>query len=544
MSLVYALPVSRRGALILLLLTLACGAGAFAAWRLRNQAKARELEGAWSGLSACLIGAPLAPGQDLQKRLRAVRQAALRPLGTMPNPAAAWPERCAKSASRLHAAIHALASPHPALLRASPLLYEATLSLERGELGDPQEIWQAATEAGLVAGRVEGAPRAPEPLSRLVEAREPLTSLPRLAPRSRELVLDSRLCRVATDPDGKAELDCAKPLEAAGTMAFAAAKDGRSWLFDGLGASADLGFHARDATRSFVRDEKGRIDDAELIQEKRALLLEHGAPGELSLALLDLEGKPARLRRRERYIGSKLLGDQVVWLEHGDLGEFVFAAQVHTDPLLMEPQRPLLPASSFATCEGPKSAAVLALDRAGGVKGVAVHVDDEWSAEEVRLGPGARLTCLANGAVVTHLSGSGELTEVRCTSGGCVKRALDLGAIPSAQTPFALPVGERTLVIYATAFRDYRARLAPFDELPSTPDRLLADDGALGPPAKTESNGFRARIFHAANDDGALVAVESDRIADGFYLFAFEADGIVRSVGPPATVTSSSGTSR
>ena len=155
----------RRQALMVGSAVLAAAGLAAGAWQWSARVAQAETRGAWSRLSSCLVGDPLAPGETARARARRIQ------LATVSQPRSAearWPGRCQSSAHQLYESLREHGQKGAAASRAEDMaakIEHGTADEEILAMLDP--LFRAAAEAGLVASPTSEGPPAPAPASPL-----------------------------------------------------------------------------------------------------------------------------------------------------------------------------------------------------------------------------------------------------------------------------------------------------------------------------------------------------------------------------------------
>lgn len=154
----------------------------FAVVRAADSKSAAALEGAWTDLDGCLLGAPLKDGETAAARASAVQLAVVGmpkdkrgKQGELP-----WPSSC--SAAAFSVAENAGAAPNGEALKASADALAKALKEDVNATADlgplVEKLWADATKGGLKRGAAPKGPMAPAPAN-VALSREAFTAIPR-----------------------------------------------------------------------------------------------------------------------------------------------------------------------------------------------------------------------------------------------------------------------------------------------------------------------------------------------------------------------------
>jgi hypothetical protein len=512
--------------------------------------EAAALEGAWTDLGACLVGAPLAAGETPGSRVTKIQLAVVgtpkdkrSKAGDLP-----WPAACAPYAFAL--AEHAPSAPEKgaelaesagALAKAAKT--DGTATADLAPLVDKLWADAAASKLKLSATPGQGVPPAPKPAAALFTS-EQVNAMPKFLSGNFALSSVQEAASSGADKlyfvvdqkealegpafcsaDGSEAIRCVKvPATAAkaspGLRLWGTTEE-KAQPFYFTGDRGQLGIYSqagKDAVASVVaygasaRSDgalfllaKGEGKDIKLVVAKPT-----GTPVDgLGLASGDFEsstgtallwdwlvykgpGKPGHLW------GKKLTADGVAAGAATDIGEIDDASQDRVEKEAL-----------VTGCRSDEATAV----RFRGMRSdwVAVYAAGRW-ASPARAGTrGGALTCHGTDAIATQVAHTIEnnkdfavITQSKCTSSGCTTTKVNLREafagiteiVPADQAAVAAAdLGGKLLVVWNGGYAGgLRMRLAPADRFKEAEDVLLTDArGARGLSTITE-----VRILPAA----------------------------------------------
>ena len=502
--------MSRRliGVGVLAALVVALGVGT---WLFLQKRAARAARVAASSLAHCLLGAPLSAGESAEQRLHRI---------ALGGPPADWPLRCDKLATGLA----------DALDRAGQKADAADVRARWGR-GFTLERFEREPESLAIPGLTPGvepapdAPAAPAPASAADDRMPRLVDQGTLAGTTSDpvpgaalhlIVGQSELCSFSEALDGARCTSLAKhaPVGAQSLVLWPPGDPGGSvWVSDHL--------HADNRVQRFFRADTGTLFDAKnpdravyahTFGDDRFITLEpsdeptggwrlsawagtqHGAPVELDLSFKRLA----------------LLSDRMLWVArgHDDDWDHLLSASLTREPLgLGKPVDHGVVEVVPDTIEACRTKDAQAVVLSRGAEARVVFFTDGAASELKR----AKLRADARGGPRVLSCGTADVTltrvvttarkrtpsdvtgfvvqHARCSKAGCETFEVDLdallGSAPDAVRPTGTRAGDvvaagldgKLLVVWRSATRGIRARLAQPAALESAPDLLVFDDG-------------------------------------------------------------------
>ncbi|MCC6899099.1 MAG: hypothetical protein IT377_09000 [Polyangiaceae bacterium] len=493
---------------VLLVVLVALGVGT---WVLLGKRAARAAQVAASSLAHCLLGAPLAQGEAAEHRLHRIAVA---------GPPADWPGRCDKYATGLA----------DALERAGQ---KADAADVRGRFGKGFTLarFEQEPESLSIPGLTPGVDPAPD----VPAAPTPATGADDRVPRLFEsgglagtssdpvpgaalhvIAGQSRLCSFTEGLDGAKCASLAKtaPIGAQDLVLWPPGDPGGSvWVSDHL--------QADNRVQRFFRADTGTLFDAKS-PERAVYAHTHGADG---FVTLEPSEDPAGGWRLSSWAGNKrgtpveldlsfkrlaLLSDRLVWVArgHDDDYDHLLSASLVLEPLgLGKPVDHGVVEVVPDTIEACRTKDALAVVLSRGSDARVVFFSDGAASEvkrvklraDAKAGPRV-LACSSAEVTLTRVvttarkrTGADALGFVvqhaRCSKAGCESSEVDLDAMLESAPDGSRPPGTRSgdvvatgldgklLVVWRSATRGIRARLAEPAALPTAPDQLVFDDG-------------------------------------------------------------------
>ncbi len=526
------------------------GGASIAVIRAADTREAAALEGAWTDLNACLVGAPLAAGETPSSRVKNVQLAVV---GTPKDKRAkagelSWPAACAPAAFTL--AEHApsaqekgaeLGESASALAKAAKA--DSTATSDLGALVD--KLWADAAAAKLKAGAApaQGAPVAPKPATALFTG-EQMTALPRFLSGNFSLSAVQEAASNGADKlyflvdqkealegpafcsaDGSETLRCVKVPPAAAKaspgLRLWGTTEEKAQPFYFTGDRGQAGIYSqggKDAVASVVAYGASARSDGALF------LLAKGEGKDIKLVVAKPTGAPMDVPGLasgdfESSTGAALLWDWLVYKGPGKPGH-LFAkklaaegigasAAVDVGEIDDAPQDRVEKDALVTGCRSDEATAV----RLRGLRSdwIAMYAAGRW-ASPARAGTRAgALTCHGADAVTTQIAHAVEqnkdyavITQSKCTSSGCTTTKVNLREafagiseiVPADQSAVAAAdLGGKLLVVWNGGYAGgLRMRLAAPERFKEAEDVLLTDGrGARGLSTITE-----VRILPAA----------------------------------------------
>jgi hypothetical protein len=504
-----------------------------------------------ASLLRCLLGAPLAPGEGADERLRNVTLAEETRGRT-----ADWPRRCARPAREARAVLEPVRRDDGRVDRVVAALFSAGVALERGRAPKGvdalvEAVTSARMNGGSAAASVAAAPAPLRPL-RGADAQAALLGVRRdryVGFGAGTLWLAGeglRACRVEA-----ARVECAAPI---------AADTGRVWeSVSTVAEEGEAGFDAfllartGDApallTRAGAAAPMPLGDDVygALAQRGGALVLRAGParegsrlPARVRVDAIDAEGAPRAFGALE-VPGTLVRSPQIVagiaWFTHADLRARPVAQARTALPFGLElaylpdaANTPLPPPVSLRLdalpaqvlgCAGPARRALALLTDPRAETRVEAAAPRPRAVSVRFFGPDGAVqreltATLAGTGAVAHCVGDelalvaraqeavdgrrvARLSGLRCADTGC---AASTTTLPTSDVPDVVTLRDgRVLAVYrASAAGGLRARIAPLAELGTTPEHVIADDTAHGGPDVV-------RRWLLRDGDGALLVL-------------------------------------
>lgn len=490
--------------------------------------QAAALEGAWTDLNACLLGAPLKEGETPAVRVANVQLAVLgTPKDRRAKPGETpWPSSCAPAAFAL--ADHAGGAPEKgeALAESAQALAKA-LKDDAGGTTDlapiVEKLWADATASKLKMGASPRGPAAPAPASPVFTP-EAFAALPKLLSGNFTMASVHPPASLGT---GKLYFVVEQDKAAGGPMLCGAgAADavlectpvpaGAAKLSPGVRLAGTLEdkampfFFAGDRGQFGVFPPDGRDAVAQTVA--------YGALGRADGSLLLLVRSPARDLRLavHRPVGpptesfalstieadnpnaASLFWDWLVYRSPGRGGPpHLFAKKL--GPLGLEPgsidigEIEEVPPGEQPALAGCRSDEIVAV-RVRGQRTdlVTLHASGRWSAPFRAATRGGTLTCHGLEAVTTQIAHTAEggkslptVTQSRCALSGCTTATIAFREVlggtfdiapPDAGSFAAADVGGKLLAVWSAGYiGGLRMRLAPPDRFKDTEDVVIAD---------------------------------------------------------------------
>lgn len=553
--------MSRRiGAVVAIVVVLvAIGIGAFV---FMGKRAARAASVAAASLSHCLLGGPLAAGEDPELRLHRI---------ALGGPPADWPKRCERYATELAAALDRAGRKSDAADVRSR--WSNGFELTRIELEPESFVIPALDPSVEPAPDVPAAPppaSAPDDGAALLAEKTALagsTSDPVPGAGLNVVLGKSRLCRFAKDLDTAscAPLGKNAPTGAQGFLLWPPGEVGGSvWVTDHLLPD--------NRVQRFFRADTGTLFDAR--KPDRAVYAH--AYGEDRFVTLGPSDEPAGGWKLMSWTGAKhgepkeldlsfkrlgLFSDRLLWIARADddldhlmsatltpeplaLGKPVDHGALEVTPDAIEGCRTkdslavVLSRGSdarvmFFAAEGvsPQHRAKLRADAQAGARVLACGSDDVTLTRVVSVAR-RRTDRDATGYLVQH---------ARCTKAGCDATEVELDAMLGSATDVLRPTGTRTgdvvaaglggklLVVWRSATRGVRARLAEPQALTSAPDILLFDDGVTAGRRVVAGSVFAMSLFPRYEAAALLLELTAERGVVGLRVGA---DGKVQVIAP------------
>jgi hypothetical protein len=521
------------------------GGATIAVVRVADTREAAALEGAWTDLNACLLGAPLANGETPASRAVHVQLAVV---GTPKDKRAkagelAWPASCAAAAFSL--AEHAPSAPEKgaeladsATALAKAAKADSTATADLGPLVDKLWADAAASKLKLGAAPAAGGFVAPKPATALF-TNEALAALPKFLSGNFSLSSVQEAASNGADKlyflvdqkdalegpafcsgDGSDTVRCAKVPPAAAKaspgLRLWGTTEEKALPFYFTGDRGQLGIYSqggKDAVASVVAYGASARADGSLY------LLAKGETKDIKLVVAKPTGAPQDVPGLasgdfESSTGTGLLWDWLVYKSPGKPGHLFakklpgenaaagMAAPIDIGEIDDAPADRVEKEALVTGCRSDEATAV----RLHGQRSdwVALYAAGRW-ASPARAGTrGGALTCHGVEAVATQVSHVVEqnkdfavITQSRCTSSGCTTAKVNLReafagiseiapADPSAIA--AADLGGKLLVVWNGGYAGgVRMRLAAPERFKDAEDVLLADArGARGLSSVTE----------------------------------------------------------
>ncbi len=493
---------------VAVVLLAACGVGA---WLFMAKRATRAAQVAAASLAHCLLGAPLAAGEGAELRLHRIM---------IGGPPADWPARCDAVATRLAEALERAGQKADAS--------EVRAAWGKGfDLGRFEREPTALSIPALVAG-VEPAPdvprappaaAAPDDSLPLIAERATLagtTSDPVPSARLNLVIGRSKLCSFSERLDAASCGSLAKhaPVGAQGFVLWPPGDEaGSLWISDHLLPDSRV--------QRFFRADTGTLFDAKS-PDRAVYAHTHGAD---SFVTLEPSEQPDRGWRLSSWTGAKrdtpleldlsfkrlgLFSDRMVWVArgHDDDWDHLMSAALTREPLgLGKPVDhgviELVP-DSIEGCRTKEELAVV-LSRGSDSRVVFLSGETASAVHRAKLRADAKagaraLSCSGSAVTLTRVV---EVSRKRsdtdtigyvaqhaiCTKLGCVSSEIEVDAMLDGAPDAIRPTGKRSgevvaaglegklLVVWRSASRGIRARLADPGGLPAATDLLVFDDG-------------------------------------------------------------------